>query len=68
MSANPHCTELAIGDIQLCSVDGYGTDVYIYLQRLSHMAKEILPVYNVASTARLQSMGRTVQVKDWTDL
>ena len=49
-------------------MDGYGTDVYIYLQRLSHMAKEILPVYNVASTARLQSMGRTVQVKDWTDL
>ena len=52
----------------MASYENHGTDVYIYLQRLSHMAKETLPVYNVASTARLQSMGRTVQVKDWTDL
>merc|ERR1712123_78978 len=30
------------GDIQIASVDGYGTDVYVYLQRLSHMAQENL--------------------------
>ena len=27
------------GDIQIASVDGYGTDVYVYLQSLSHMAQ-----------------------------
>ena len=34
------------GDLQIASVDGYGTNVYVYLQRLSHMAQENIPVYN----------------------
>jgi len=52
------------GDIKIASVDGYGTDVYVYFQRLSHMAQENLPVYNAMSSAKLQSV--STQVPDWT--
>lgn len=52
------------GDIQIASVDGYGTDVYVYLQSLSHMAQENLPVYNAVSSAKLQAVA--TQVPDWT--
>merc|ERR1739845_81191 len=52
------------GDIQIASVDGYGTDVYVYLQRLSHMAQENLPVFNAVSSAKLQNI--STQVPDWT--
>merc|ERR1719350_25955 len=30
-----------MGDIKLASVDGFGTDTYIYLQRISSMAGEL---------------------------
>jgi len=53
------------GDIQIASVDGYGTNVYVYLQRLSHMAQENLPVFNSMSSARLKNIA--TQVPDWTD-
>jgi len=53
------------GDIVMASVDGYGTDTYVYLQRLSHLATENLPVYNSSSSARLKSI--STQVPDWTD-
>ena len=53
------------GDIQIASVDGYGTDVYVYLQRLSHMAQENLPVFNAMSSAKLKNVA--TQVPDWTD-
>jgi len=52
------------GDIQIASVDGYGTDVYVYLQRLSSMAQENLPVFNTMSSARLKNVA--TQVPDWT--
>jgi len=52
------------GDIKIASVDGYGTDAYVYLQRLSHMAQENLPIYNAMSSAKLQSV--STQVPDWT--
>jgi len=54
------------GDIQIASVDGHGTDVYVYLQRLSHLAQENLPVYNAVSSAKLRNIA--TQVHDWTDL
>ena len=54
------------GDIKIASVDGYGTDVYVYLQRLSHLAQENLPVYNAVSSAKLRNSA--TQVNDWTDL
>ena len=41
-------------------------DVYVYLQRLSHMAQENLPVYNAVSSAKLRNIA--TQVRDWTDL
>lgn len=53
------------GDIKIASVDGYGTDTYVYLQRLSHMAQENLPVFNASSSAKLKSVA--TQVPDWTD-
>jgi len=52
------------GDIQIASVDGLGTDVYVYLQRLSSMAQENLPVFNTMSSARLKNVA--TQVPDWT--
>ena len=54
------------GDIKIASVDGYGTDVYVYLQRLSHLAQENLPVYNAVSSAKLRNSA--TQVNDWTHL
>jgi len=53
------------GDIVMASVDGYGTDTYVYLQRLSHLATENLPIYNSSSSAKLKSI--STQVPDWTD-
>ena len=47
-------------------MDGYGTDVYVYLQRLSHLAQENLPVYNAVPSAKLRNSA--TQVHDWTDL
>ena len=46
-------------------MDGYGTDVYVYLQRLSQMAQENLPVFNAVSSAKLKNI--STQVPDWTD-
>jgi len=53
------------GDIKVASVDGFGTDVYVYLQRLSHLAQENLPVYNIVSSSKL--LATSTQVPDWTD-
>jgi len=53
------------GDLQIASVHGYGTNVYVYLQRLSHMAQENIPVYNTRSSSRLKNVA--TQVPDWTD-
>lgn len=53
------------GDIKVGSVDGFGTDVYVYLQRLSHLAQENLPIYNHVSSTKLTST--STQVPDWTD-
>merc|ERR1719150_479028 len=53
------------GDLQIASVHGHGTTVYVYLQRLSHLATENIPVYNARSSARLKNVA--TQVHDWTD-
>lgn len=54
-----------MGDIKLASVDGYGTDTYIYLQRLSSNAIENLPIFNTVSKDKLMNVA--TQVPDWTD-
>ena len=43
-----------MGDIKLASVDGYGTDTYIYLQVLSRF--QICPVLILNSLQRISSM------------
>ena len=64
------------GDIVMASVDGHGTDTYVYLQvtwhkkyvetatmhfqRLSHMATENLPVFNSSSSNKLRSISTQV--------
>jgi len=53
------------GDIKIASVDGYGTDTYIYLQSLSSQAVENLPVYNSVTKDKLMNVA--TQVPDWTD-
>jgi len=53
------------GDIKIASVDGYGTDTYIYLQSLSSQAVENLPVYNSVTKDKLRNIA--TQVPDWTD-
>lgn len=53
------------GDIKVASVDGYGTDTYIYLQRLSSLAVENLPIFNSVSKDKLVNIA--TQVPDWTD-
>jgi len=37
------------GDLQVNSMEGFGTDAYIYLKRCSSSAREVLPSYNCAS-------------------
>lgn len=51
------------GDIQLNSLEGYGTDAIIYLKVLSNEANEQLPVYN--STASRMYNTQT-PVSDWS--
>ena len=78
------CSRYFKGDIQIASVDGHGTDVYVYLQRLSHLAQENLPVFNagndqseacvnqsehhVFSVSSAKLRNIATQVHDWTDL
>jgi len=52
------------GDIKIASVDGHGTDAYIYLKALETDAKENLPIYNARSAMKLKDT--TIQVDDWT--
>ena len=52
------------GDIKIASVDGHGTDAYIYLKALETDAKEDLPIYNARSAMKLKDT--TIQVDDWT--
>ncbi|XP_033126209.1 pyruvate dehydrogenase (acetyl-transferring) kinase isozyme 2, mitochondrial-like [Anneissia japonica] len=51
------------GDLQICSMDGYGTDVNIYLKKLSSEANELLPVFN-SSTSRHYKMPAVTH--DWS--
>jgi hypothetical protein len=41
-------------------VHGHGTDVYVYLQRLSTMAQENLPIFNAVSSAKLTNTATQV--------
>eukprot|EP01134_Creolimax_fragrantissima_P000090 CFRG0090T1 len=50
------------GDLQIISVDGYGTDAYIYLRQSADAANEVLPTY---SSTAMQHYNSSTQVNDW---
>lgn len=51
------------GDLVINSVEGYGTDAFIYLKVLSDEANECLPVYNKTSSKIYES---DIPVSDWS--
>lgn len=51
------------GDLVINSVEGYGTDAFIYLKVLSDEANECLPVYNKTSSKIYES---DTPVSDWS--
>jgi len=53
------------GDLRIASVDGYGTDVYIYLQTLSDDATEHLPNFSQAAVHKLKR--KINNESDWID-
>ena len=53
------------GDLKMMSMQGLGTDVYIYLKALSDDAKECLPKYNIHTAEKLHKKNRN-KVSDWT--
>ena len=53
------------GDLNLISMHGLGSDVYIYLKALSDDAKECLPKYSIQTANKLHS-GKINRVSDWT--
>eukprot|EP00123_Amoebidium_parasiticum_P009183 comp19310_c0_seq1/m.22178 comp19310_c0_seq1/g.22178 ORF comp19310_c0_seq1/g.22178 comp19310_c0_seq1/m.22178 type:complete len:461 (-) comp19310_c0_seq1:99-1481(-) len=50
------------GDLQLISMDGYGTDAYIYLKKSADAANEVLPTY---SSNAIKHYNATSQLNDW---
>lgn len=52
------------GDLWLSSMEGYGTDAFVYLKVPSKEACELLPVYNRTSLAKY---AQSVTVADWSD-
>jgi len=54
------------GDIQLTSMDGYGTQAYIFLKVLSANAHEVIPLYNTAvANAYKEDINNSV-ARDWS--
>ena len=51
------------GEIKMSSYEGYGTDVYIYLSAVPHVAMESLPVYKRETRSALEWDQRE---KDWS--
>ena len=53
-----------IGDLTLSSIEGYGTEVFVYLQALESEAKERLPVYHETGSKKIYEAKLTPL--DWT--
>jgi len=54
------------GDIRLASIDGFGTDVYVYLNAISEEAVEHLPIFSSVVVKKMQDI--TPKPQDWTNL
>jgi len=52
------------GEIQIQSMDGHGTDAFIYLKALETSARETLPIFNSSSVSKIKDVKN--QVEDWT--
>jgi hypothetical protein len=52
------------GDLNLSSVEGYGTDAIIYMRVFPNEANELLPIYNKTSYHKYSS---SVPIADWSD-
>merc|ERR1712080_44681 len=53
------------GDLTMSSIDGFGTEVFIYLQALESEAKERLPVYHETGSKKIYEAKLTAS--DWTE-
>ena len=54
------------GDIQIQSMDGHGTDAFVYLKTLETNARENLPIFNTSSVSKIKDVKN--QVPDWTNV
>lgn len=55
------------GDIQLYSMEGYGTDAVIYLKAVEEDSIEVLPVYNARTPKNYEHVEQSgMHVKDWS--
>jgi len=52
------------GDLTMSSIEGFGTEVFIYLQALESEAKERLPVYHETGSKKIYEAKLTAS--DWT--
>ena len=53
------------GDLTLSSIEGFGTEVFVYLQALETEAKERLPVFHETGSKKIYEAKLTAS--DWTD-
>ena len=53
------------GDLNLISMHGLGSDVYIYLKAVSEDARECLPKYSIQTATKLNKKHKN-KVSDWT--
>ena len=58
------CCRYFGGEIQIQSMDGHGTDAFIYLKALETDARETLPIFNSNSVSKIKDVKN--QVEDWT--
>ncbi|CAB4032177.1 pyruvate dehydrogenase (acetyl-transferring) kinase, mitochondrial-like [Paramuricea clavata] len=55
------------GDLQLFSMEGYGTDALIYIKAVLGEATEVLPLYNKRTSQTYSEVKQSVnQMKDWS--
>lgn len=56
------------GDLQITSMQGYGSSAYVYLKALSSDAQEVIPLYNsfVAKQYKSDQKPSPVAPKDWS--
>jgi pyruvate dehydrogenase kinase 2/3/4 len=54
-----------LGDLFLVSMEGYGTDAFVFLKALPFDATEVLPIYSSSSR---RTLTKGTQAADWSNL